>query len=76
MYKYLFWKWTKKIIRTKLIKKKCKNRYNTFAEKDCNNIVAWQINSWEKFLIKIDNNLDKVLIMILDMHTIYTKYLN
>lgn len=47
-----------------------------FTEKDCNNIATWQIDSRKKFLSEIHKDSDKVLTMILDMHTIYTKYIN
>ena len=46
------------------------------AEKDCNNTVVWQIDSREKLLTEMDKDLNEVLTMILDMHNIYTKYLN
>ncbi len=46
------------------------------AEKDCNNIAAWQIDSREKLLIEMDKDLDGVLTMILNISNIYTKYLN
>ena len=47
-----------------------------FAEEDCNNTIAWQIYSQEKLLTEMDKGLKEVLTMILDMCTIYIKYLN
>ena len=46
------------------------------AEKDRKTTAAWQIDSREKLFIEIDGNPDEVLKMILDIRTIYTKYLN
>ena len=46
------------------------------TKKNHKNITAWQINSQEKLFIEMDKNLDGVLKIILDMHIIYTKYLN
>ena len=43
---------------------------------DCENTAIWQIDSQEKLFTKIDKNLDGVLKMILNMRTIYIKYLN
>lgn len=40
------------------------------------NITTWQIDSQEKLLIEITRELDGVLKMILNICTIYTKYLN
>ena len=53
-----------------------KYRRATFAEEDCDNTVAWRIDSREKLLTKMDKDPDGVLTMILDMRNIYTKYLN
>lgn len=47
-----------------------------FAEKDQNNTEAQQINYQKKLLTERDKNPNGVLTMILDMHTIYIKYLN
>lgn len=46
------------------------------TKKDCKNTVTWQIDSWKKLFKEIDGNPNAILKMILDMHTIYTKYLN
>ena len=46
------------------------------AEKNCKNIAVWQIDSQKKLFSEIDKNPDRVLKMILDMCTIYIKYLN
>ena len=46
------------------------------AKKDCENTVAWQINSQKKLFTKIHKNSNRVLKIILDMRIIYTKYLN
>ena len=46
------------------------------AKEDCNNTAAWQIDSQKKLLTEMDKDPNKVLIMILDMCNIYTKYLN
>lgn len=35
-----------------------------------------QFGNKEKLLTKINKNFDRVFIMILNIHTIYTKYLN
>ena len=56
--------------------KKRKHKRATFAEKDCDNTAAWQIDSREKLLTEMDKNPDEVLTMILDIRNIYTKYLN
>ena len=56
--------------------KKRKYRRTMLAEKDRKNTAAWQIDSQEKLFIEIDRNPNRVLKMILDMHIIYTKYLN
>ena len=56
--------------------KKRKYRRTTLAEEDRENNAAWQINSQEKLFTEMDRNPDGVLKMILDMRTIYTKYLN
>ena len=54
-----------------------KCRPSTFAEKQKhNNTAVWQIDSLEKLLAKIDKDLKEVVSMILDMQSIYTKYLN
>ena len=46
------------------------------AKEDCDNTTAWRIDSWKKLLTEIDKDPDGVLTIILDMHNIYTKYLN
>ena len=46
------------------------------TKKDYKNIAAWQIDSQKKLSTEIDRNPDKVLKIILDICTIYTKYLN
>ncbi len=56
--------------------KECKHRRVTLAEENGNNITTWQINSQEKLLTELDKDSDRVLMMILDMYNIYTKYLN
>ena len=48
----------------------------TFAEKDCKNAAIWQIDSQKNLFIEMNKNPNEVLKMILDMRTIYTKYLN
>lgn len=53
-----------------------KHRRAMLTENDCNNTAPWQINSQKKLLIEMDKDLDKVLTTILDIHNIYTKYLN
>ena len=53
-----------------------KHRCTTLAEEDRKTTAAWQIDSREKLFIEMDGNPDGVLKMILDMCTIYTKYLN
>ena len=56
--------------------KERKYRRPTLVEKDRENTAAWQIDSQEKLFTEMDRNPDGVLKMILDMRTIYTKYLN
>ena len=56
--------------------KERKYRHITLVEENRKNTAAWQINSQEKLLIEMNRNPDTVLKMILDMCTIYTKYLN
>ena len=56
--------------------KKRKYRHTTLAKEDRKNTVAWRINSQKKLFIEIDKNSYRVLKIILDMRTIYTKYLN
>ena len=56
--------------------KERKHRRTTLAEEDHNNIAAWRIDSREKLLTETDKNSDGILMMILDMRNIYTKYLN
>ena len=54
---------------------KCK--HNTFAqEQEHNNATAWQIDSLKRILAKIEKDPKGVLSMILDIWSIYTKYLN
>ena len=54
-----------------------KYRRNTFAqEQEHNNAAAWQINSLERLLAEIGKDPKGVLSIILDMQSIYTKYLN
>lgn len=54
--------------------KKRKYKCTKLIKKDYNNIIAWQINSWEKLLIKIDIDPNRVLSMILNMQKIYIEY--
>ncbi len=56
--------------------KERKHRRTTLVEEDCDNTVAWRIDSREKLLTEIDKDPDGVLTMILDMRIIYTEYLN
>ncbi len=56
--------------------KKHKHRRIKLAKEDCDNTAAWQIDSRERLLIEMDKDYEGVLTMILDMHNIYTKYLN
>ena len=54
-----------------------KCRRSTLAqEQEHNNAAAWQIDSLERLLAKIEKDPEGVLSMILDMRSIYTKYLN
>lgn len=46
------------------------------AKIDYNNTRSQQIDSQEKLLIEMGKDPNEVLTMILDMHNIYTKYLN
>ena len=45
-------------------------------EQEHNNAAAWQIDSLERLLAEIEKDPKGVLSMILDMRSIYTKYLN
>lgn len=56
--------------------KKHKYKHTTLTEKNSKNTVVWQINNSKKLNTKMDKNPNRVLTIILDMHTIYTKYLN
>lgn len=47
-----------------------------FTQKNYNNIKVQQIDSQEKLLTKIDINSNKILLIILDIWNIYTKYFN
>ncbi len=53
-----------------------KHRRATLVEEDSDNTAAWRIDSREKLLTEMDKDPDEVLMMILDMRNIYTKYLN
>ena len=54
-----------------------KSRGSTLAqEQEHNNAAAWQIDSLERLLAKIEKDPEGVLSMILDMRSIYTEYLN
>ena len=54
-----------------------KCRHSIFAqEQEHNNTAAWQIDSLERLLAEIEKDPEGVLSMILDMRSIYTKYLN
>ena len=56
--------------------KERKYKCTTFAKKNYENTVAWQINNQEKLFTEINKNPNGVLKMIFDMRTIYTKYIN
>lgn len=56
--------------------KKRKHRRTTLTEENRKNTIIWQIDSWEKLFTEIDRNSDRILKIILDIPTIYTKYLN
>ena len=56
--------------------KQRKHRHATLAEEDRDNTANWRIDNREKLLIEMDKDPNGVLIMILDMRNIYTKYLN
>ena len=54
---------------------KCK--HSIFAQKHKpNNFAAWQIDSLKKLLAEIEKDFKGILSMILDMQSIYIKYLN
>ena len=54
-----------------------KCRRSTLAqEQEYNNAAAWQIDSLERLLAKIEKDPEGVLSMILDMRSIYTEYLH
>ena len=46
------------------------------AQKEYTNAAAWQIDNVERLLAKIEKDPKGVLSMILDMQSIYTKYLD
>ncbi len=53
-----------------------KHRQSMFTQKEHTNVAAWQIDNLKRLLAKIEKDPKKVLSMILDMQSIYTKYLN
>ncbi len=53
-----------------------KRRQSMLAQEKLTNAAAWQIDNLERLLAKIEKDLDGVLSMILDMWSIYTKYLD
>lgn len=54
----------------------CKHRCTILPNEDRINIALSQINSQKKLLRKMNKDFNRVLIMIFDMGTIYSKYLN
>lgn len=46
------------------------------AQENCDNSTTLQIDSQEKLMIEINNDLNRVLLMIIDIQKIYIKYLN
>lgn len=40
------------------------------------NTIAWHIHSLERLLVEIEKDLKRVLFVILDMQSIYIKYLD
>ena len=56
--------------------KKRKYRCLMLIKEDHKNTTAWQIESWEKLFIEIDRNPNRVMKIIVNMRTIYIKYLN
>ena len=56
--------------------KEHKHRCTILVKKDCNNTIAWRIDSQEKLLPEMNKDPDEVLIIILDICNIYTLYLN
>lgn len=55
--------------------KKSNYRDNTFAQKDFDKSATWLINNLDNLMIEIDKNLKEVLLLILNMQNMYTKYL-
>ncbi len=51
-----------------------KRRQSTLAQEEYTNATAWQIDNLEKLLAEIEKDSKRVLSMILDMQSIYTKY--
>ena len=57
--------------------KNTKYKYSIFAqEQKYDNVAVWQIDSLKRLLAKMDKDPKRVLSIILDMQSIYTKYLN
>ena len=52
---------------------KCK--CSIFISEDHDNSTTWQIDNLDKLMTEINNNLKKILSMILDIQKIYIKYL-
>lgn len=55
--------------------KHTKNKQSTLAQEGYTNAAAWQIDNLEILLVKIEKDPEGVLSIILDMQSIYTKYL-
>lgn len=55
---------------------KHKHKYTIFAKKDHNNTTAKKINRSINLLVEIKQNFIGVLMMSLNRHRNYTKYLN
>ena len=53
-----------------------KRRQNTLAQEEHTNAAAWRIDNLERLLAEIEKDPKGVLSMILDMQSIYTKYLD
>ncbi len=53
-----------------------KHRQSTLAQEEHTNVAAWRIDNLERLLAKIEKDPKGVLSMILDMQSIYTKYLD
>ncbi len=56
--------------------KRTAHKQSTLTQEEHTNATAWQIDNLESLLAEIKNDLKEVLSMILNIQSIYTKYLD